>query len=323
MARSHAQIHVSVWADPDFRGLTMQAQWAYMALISQKETTHAGTAPLMVRKWSRLCADGSAATIEEALAELERAQFVFWDEDTDEVLVRSFIRNDGVARQPNVLKSAVKCIGQIESPKLRRVACGELSRVLDGLPECPESAAMVQVIALIRDCLQSLSVSLPDLRERTPAEPFREGFAEPFREPFTEGSGEGEEEGEGEGERSLDARDKSEPTPLPGIVPDDWQPSGNTRRWANMRYANILDIDDEVTKFVAHAQDKGRITRNPDAAFKGWLVNAKQFAERDTAARMARGPRRRENTLEAWSTPADPQTPYIEAEVVELRRALP
>jgi len=122
----------------------------------------------------------------------------------------------------------------------------------------------------------------------------------------------------------------SEPAPTsisqPAPIPDDWQPSDNTRRWAEMRYSNVVDIDDEVTKFVCHALDKGRRTDNPDAAFMRWLVNAKQFAERDAARMAGRGPRgSRGNSAPPprnWMDVArDLEGPqgHIDAEVIELR----
>ena len=42
------------------------------------------------------------------LAVLEAARFVLVDENTEEVLVRTFMRNDKVYRQPNVFQSVVE-----------------------------------------------------------------------------------------------------------------------------------------------------------------------------------------------------------------------
>ena len=54
---------------------------------------------------------------------------MFVDHDTEELLIRSFVRNDGVLKMPNIFKAALSSAAGIESPKLREVLAGELRRV--------------------------------------------------------------------------------------------------------------------------------------------------------------------------------------------------
>jgi hypothetical protein len=54
-----------------------------------------------------------------SLDRLADARFVVVDEDTEEVLVRTFIRNDGNYKIPNVLKSMLQVAEGTQAPALR------------------------------------------------------------------------------------------------------------------------------------------------------------------------------------------------------------
>lgn len=129
MAREHARILTRIWDDPDFCGLPMHQQRLYFLLLSRRNMVSCGVLPLQVRKWAKGAKDTSEEDIVKTLAELEAGRYVFVDEDTEEVLVRTLIRNDGVLKVPNVFKAALKAALNIESPKLREVLAGELRKI--------------------------------------------------------------------------------------------------------------------------------------------------------------------------------------------------
>lgn len=129
MARSHGRIQFSIFSNRDFRALSAFAQRMYFVLFGQKDVNNAGVLPLMVSRWAKYCDETSVDDVQAALDELQAAEFVFFDEDTEELLIRSFIRNDGVVKQPNVLKNALKCAELVESQLLRTVLAKELRRL--------------------------------------------------------------------------------------------------------------------------------------------------------------------------------------------------
>lgn len=136
MARSEGRILTSIWSDKDFVARTPRAQRLYLFLLSQPDLGHAGVIPLRVRRWSRPAAGLDEAQIRDELAELAEARFVVIDEDAEELLVRSLMRNDRTYRQPNVFKAAVKEIRGTCSPTLRAVLLEELRRLpLDDMSE--------------------------------------------------------------------------------------------------------------------------------------------------------------------------------------------
>lgn len=129
MAREHGRLAYTLFRDRDFRSLSRSAQALYMQLLAQKEINNAGVCPLMVSKWARGCDELDEAAVWASLGELQAARFVYFDEESEELLVRSFIRNDGILKQPNLVKNALRCAEQVESAVLRGVLAEELRRL--------------------------------------------------------------------------------------------------------------------------------------------------------------------------------------------------
>lgn len=127
--RTYAKLLNSLWSS-DFTQLSVEGQRLYMLLLSQPETNAAGVVPLMERRWARLANGSNLATITAALDELEAARYVFRDEDTEELFIRSFIVNDEGYRTPNILVNIKQAIEQIHSFKLRAIARETLAKVL-------------------------------------------------------------------------------------------------------------------------------------------------------------------------------------------------
>jgi hypothetical protein len=129
MARTYAKILLSIWDDEsDFDELPMDAQWLYWVLLSHPLLSPAGVLPLQPRKWAKRAPETIADTITNALAKLVEARKVVVDEDTEEVWIRTFIRHDGGARNPNIHKAIAGGVARIESRQLRDLATVALAR---------------------------------------------------------------------------------------------------------------------------------------------------------------------------------------------------
>jgi len=223
MPRDHARVLIRIWADDDFTTLTEAAQRFYVLLLSQEHINRAGVLDLRPRRWARLAADSTTASVDKALRELDAARFVAVDDDTEELLVRSFIRNDGIVRQPNVLKNALNSARQVQSRKLREILAEELRKLIDFIPtDRRDEETNREGVLKVADLLFHPNAKGSPNPSRNPspnpsdsdqfrppenptstttAEPFPEPFPEPFREgfrePFVEPPGEGEGVGEG------------------------------------------------------------------------------------------------------------------------------
>lgn len=126
--REYAQIHLRIWDDDDFRELSTHAQRLYLLLLSHPTLNNAGVGDWRPARLSVLAGDSKKDDIVWASHELQRARFVFIDDETEEFLVRSFIRNDTVLRSRNMGTAVAKSIKSIASRHLKIMAIVELQR---------------------------------------------------------------------------------------------------------------------------------------------------------------------------------------------------
>ncbi len=188
MARDHARLDLHIWSDEDFRDLSTVAKLVYVQLISQPKLSYAGVLDLAVKRWTRAHPDLDAAAMRAALAELHAARFVLVDYDTEELLIRSFVRNDQLWKQPNVLKGALKAAFEIESPLLRRALAVELRRLPVAVTGPAPAVAATELEASARELPASVKSAM-SVRGSTrttpaaPAEPVTTPAAEPVFEP--------------------------------------------------------------------------------------------------------------------------------------------
>lgn len=124
--RSRANLQLTVFEG--LRGLSTNAKLLYFALLVEPTLNQAGVGALRERRWAR----ETELTVEEvraALAELDAQLYALVDADTEEILVRTMIRRDGVAEKPNLLRAACRAAVMVESPRLRAVLAAELRKL--------------------------------------------------------------------------------------------------------------------------------------------------------------------------------------------------
>lgn len=127
MARDHARILVSLWSDPDFKALPSHAQRMYLVILSQPRLTYCGTLDYLPSRLAMLCDDETADDVEQTIKFLESRRYVIVDRDSHELLVRTFVRHDGLLSSPNVTKAMLKDRAGLISDDLRRHLDEELS----------------------------------------------------------------------------------------------------------------------------------------------------------------------------------------------------
>lgn len=178
MARGHGRILTSIWEDTDFIALTEEEQRLYLFLISQPNLNHAGLLDLTLRRWSRKAHGLTVAELEKRIGTLEASRFVVVDDDTEELLIRSFIRNDGVWRMPKVMGAAVSGALEISSKRLQQALLAEMDRIpLDELSNEPTKlrtgggagpSIRQQVQQHIEDLRNAFGTPTPDPTGRVP-----------------------------------------------------------------------------------------------------------------------------------------------------------
>ncbi|MBD1541039.1 hypothetical protein G9E11_01960 [Arthrobacter sp. IA7] len=135
MARDRANIRVDLWADEDWRALSMGAQHLYQLILTHPTLNYAGVAD-----WrpGRLAALTRGRTVDDVLgdaAELSAAAFVFADDSTEEVLVRSFARHDGVVKHPRLHVTMANDFAGIASSAIKEFFAFEIQKLHSEQPD--------------------------------------------------------------------------------------------------------------------------------------------------------------------------------------------
>lgn len=120
MARSYGQIMASIWRDRDFLALPGDAQRVYMMLVSQPTISSAGTLALTITRWAKYASDSTLDSLSDSLSCLAAKRFVILDEDTEELLVRKFVKWDGGYTNVQKRQPAIRAAAEaVSSSKLR------------------------------------------------------------------------------------------------------------------------------------------------------------------------------------------------------------
>jgi hypothetical protein len=126
MARKFAQLHCDIWEDREFLALSPEARFVFVACFAQKIVNYCGVLVYSPARMAR--ATGyKPAQVTRAITELDKARFVLHDDETGEILVRSFVVNNNVCAQPQLRKAMERCFDEVLSDRLR-------AEIVAGLP---------------------------------------------------------------------------------------------------------------------------------------------------------------------------------------------
>lgn len=135
MARDHARLLTAIWRDDDFRALSVDAQHAYMTVLSQEGLSYVGALDFFPGRLAALAAGNTEKRVDTAVKALERARFVVVDRSTCEILIRTYVRHDGVLDRRNMGKAMGRGFAKVVSAKIRTAVYDELAycyRLTDG-----------------------------------------------------------------------------------------------------------------------------------------------------------------------------------------------
>ena len=118
MARTYARIRVDLWRDDDWRALTHDAQWLYLAILGCPRLNVVGSMFIRPASLRNLAVDLEARDIDAALKELDHAGMIAVDDATEELVVRTFVPHDGVLRNVNLARGCGR-----HGPGSRAITC--------------------------------------------------------------------------------------------------------------------------------------------------------------------------------------------------------
>lgn len=250
-------------------------QWLYELLLTHPGLSYAGVCDWNPKRLAMMSAGVTADMVAAAGQGLQEARFVFIDEASDEVVLRSFLRHDGLLKNPKVAVSMANDYGAVASLNIQRVIVHELQRLAH---EYPSWAAWKseRVTSLLKlegaDMGSLLGEGFPQgLGEALP-QAFPQAFPLPTAtatatRPSKEGLG-----GVGgipepaptDTRPPAKAKRRAPETP----IPDAWEP---TPKHAEYATKNNLSLEHEATSFRLHAETHDRRCASWNAAFSMWL----------------------------------------------------
>lgn len=202
--REFARIGTDMPDEPSVRALTHDQQWLYdHALYLRAEMSRCGVVPYRPAVWAELATDTTETKVRRWLKGLEHHRLVVVDERYSEVLVRTYVRHDGLLGQPNVVANMVSDFTLIHSPTIRAAFLTELRRLWD-LPDLSDGARGGWQLAMghypqpaterghawpghiAPGALDRLRKSIGAGLAEAMTEHITEGFAPPFTEPIPE-----------------------------------------------------------------------------------------------------------------------------------------
>jgi hypothetical protein len=169
MARDHTRVNLALWSDPDWRKLPPAAQHLYLTLWTSPGRTYCGTHDWRPNRLVKLAAGFTAEHLRTVAACLQARHFLVIDEETEEALIRSWARFDGLMRQPRMAVSYASAYADVASPTLRQVLVHETKKIHNLEPDlaCWKDPRVASI-------LDHPAVSARDMP--TPQDPFGPGF---------------------------------------------------------------------------------------------------------------------------------------------------
>lgn len=276
MSRDYASVYLTIWNDPDFRGLPADAQWLYFAMLTHPSLSSCGVMEWREARLIKLTADMTVERLRHAAWELGERRLVAVDPDTEEALVRSFVRHDGVLKSPNITKKMVREHATIGSLKLMFLVSREVRRGVEEHPEYRGAGAAEPVAKQFPEGFGNPFDWVPiwfqkGSREVTPK--IGEGFhlGSPTLTPtLTHTSSDVWVDAPAKPKRTRKAQEATQ-------IPDDWHP---TQEHIERAHAYGLDIDDEAENFRLNAETNGRWSSAWNSAFTTWLKKSREFKEK-------------------------------------------
>lgn len=137
MARGYAKIMTSVWEDDEWRSLSAQDQSVFVAMMTSDDTSWCGVLINMPTRIAGFACDLTERKVAVSMGRLAKLRFILVDDRTAEVLVRNYIRHDGLIKRPMITRAMVKAFDKVRSEALRTEIVAQLARVRRDDPDAP------------------------------------------------------------------------------------------------------------------------------------------------------------------------------------------
>lgn len=137
MAGEHTRVNRDIWSSDEFLDLSGGAQHLYFILWTHPHRSFCGSVEWHPGRLAAFASDLTAELVNENAIELSEKLFLCVDLDTEEALIRSWIKHDGLYRQPNMAVAMAKDRAGLASRGLRGVVVREVAKLRVSEPDLP------------------------------------------------------------------------------------------------------------------------------------------------------------------------------------------
>lgn len=161
MARDHARMQTKLWHKEDWRALTVDAQWTYEMLCQNDALSYVGVIDYRPGRFAVLAEDQTTRRITAAIKLLERGRWALVDRQTEELLVRTYVRHDGVMDRANMGKAVGRALARVVSLDLRHAILSELAHHYGKKPTLTGWAGLAELYPDVMDRVSEMASTMP------------------------------------------------------------------------------------------------------------------------------------------------------------------
>jgi hypothetical protein len=210
--RAFARVTTDFHDEPSIRNLTPDQQWAYDVVYKRPDLSRCGVVAYTPRRWAKFAKGMTETKLRRLYDQLANTRHIVLDDDTEELLIRTYVRHDGLLTQPNVVAAMVSDYRLISSSviktafliEMRRIwdldleqnarggwllAMGHYPPAVDGqVSKFPEHMPTKSIAFLQKSIGAGLTPDLAEGIQEGSIRPFEEGSEKGSPQPFQEGS---------------------------------------------------------------------------------------------------------------------------------------
>lgn len=322
--RDHGRILTRAWNSGAFKGVPREAFGTFAMLVSEPSTNNAGLVSISLNRWANNFTSSTPVEIRADLELLASERFIVVDWDTEEILIRTLVRNDGICKQPFVLINALRAAILIQSPTLRSALSVELRRLKGHVGDLDWPLVLAAA-----DMLDGHRPPDPNVfragNRKGSTKPSQQGFDIPSLAPFGKGVGVGEgvavtthrTEPFVDGSVGEAPSQAKPPTKRGTRIPDDFHATPTMIAWAKDNTPHVGHA--ETAQFVDYwqAESGAKATKhNWVQAWQVWMRRAQRDAERYQNRRPApdaapSAPQSGSRRVDKAMTALDPDDPFL------------
>lgn len=267
--------------DDRYRELNHSEQWLYKLLLVHPTLTYAGVAEWRPGRLAATTSDLNADDVRRIGSGLQAKYFIYIDEDTEEVFIRSFVKHDGLLKQFRLPVSMANDYAGIASQAIREFFIFELQKYQQEEPmlKCWD---MERVKSL-------LERSSRNMKEQSYGDALPITFDEGYADPYGKGYGIDPPESYGLPTATTTATATSNTPPKTDgdtstskrgtRINPEWTPKEMTVKGISKELPQVdqsMELKTFIDHFLAAPGQKG-LKLDWDATYRNWVRNSVKY----------------------------------------------